>query len=90
VPEVCNAARRKVRLGESHPAQAQQIAQRLRGGVLALRPTAPLASRALELAFALDFYLALAEAEQVGLVTADRRLAGRLRGTSWGASVRTL
>ena len=27
VPEVCNAAWRKVRLGESNPAQAQQIAQ---------------------------------------------------------------
>jgi predicted nucleic acid-binding protein len=96
VPEVCNAAWRKVRLGETHPAQAQQIAQRLRSGVLALRPTAPLAARALELALALDhpvydcFYLALAEAEQVGLVTADRRPQSRLRGTSWEASVRTL
>jgi predicted nucleic acid-binding protein len=96
VPEVCNAAWRKVRLGESHPAQAQQIAHRLRGGVLALRPTVPLAARALELAFALDhpvydcFYLALAEAEQVGLVTADRHLESRLRGTPWGASVRML
>jgi predicted nucleic acid-binding protein len=96
VPEVCNAAWRKVRRGETHPAQAQQIAQRLRGGVLALRPTAPLAARTLELALALDhpvsdcFYLALAEAEQVGLVTADRRLQSRLRGTSWEASVRTL
>ena len=96
VPEVCNAAWRKVRLGESHPAQAKQIADRLRRGVLALRPTAPLASRALELAFALDhpvydcFYLALAEAEQVGLVTADRRLESRLRDTSWRATVRSL
>jgi predicted nucleic acid-binding protein len=96
VPEVCSAAWRKVCLGETHRAQAQQVAQRLRGGVLALRPTAPLAARALELALALDhpvydcFYLALAEAEQVGLVTADRRLQSRLRGTSWEASVRTL
>ncbi len=96
VPEVCNAAWRKVRLGESHPTQAKQIADRLRRGVLALRPTAPLASRALELAFDLDhpvydcFYLALAEAEQVGLVTADRRLESRLRDTSWQATVRSL
>ena len=96
VPEVCNAAWRKVRLGESHPAQAKQIADRLRRGVLALRPTAPLASRALELALALDhpvydcFYLALAEVEQVGLVTADRRLESRLRDTSWQATVRSL
>ena len=35
VPEVCNAAWRKVRLGESHPVQAEQIADRLRRGVLA-------------------------------------------------------
>ena len=96
VPEVCNAAWRKVRLGESHPAQAQQIAQRLRGGVLALRPTAPLASRALELALALDhpvydcFYLALAEADKAVLVTADRRLVTRLRDTSWSTLVRGL
>ena len=96
VSEVCNAAWRKVRLGESHPVQAKQIADRLRRGVLALRPTAPLASRALELALALDhpvydcFYLALAEVEQVGLVTADRRLESRLRDTSWRATVRSL
>jgi predicted nucleic acid-binding protein len=96
VPEVCNAAWRKVRLGESHPTQAKQIAQRLRHGVLALRPTAPLATRAMELALDLDhpvydcFYLALAESEQAVLVTADRRLEGRLRATSWAASVRCL
>jgi predicted nucleic acid-binding protein len=64
VPEVCNAAWRKVRRGESHPTQAKQIAQRLRHGVLALRPSAPLAARAMELALDLDhpvydcFYLA--------------------------------
>ncbi len=94
VPEVCNAAWRKVRLNESDPAQAMQIAQRLRRGVLALHPSASLAPRALELALALDhpvydcFYLALAEAEQVVLVTADRRLESRLRAKTWGASVR--
>jgi predicted nucleic acid-binding protein len=96
VPEVCNAAWRKVRRGESHPTQAKQIAQRLRHSVLALRPSAPLAARAMELALDLDhpvydsFYLALAESEQAVLVTADRRLEGRLRATSWGASVRCL
>ena len=48
VPEVCNAAWRKVRLGQSRPAQAQRIAARLRQGVLEFRPTAALASRAVE------------------------------------------
>jgi predicted nucleic acid-binding protein len=96
VAEVCNAAWRKVRLGQSDPIQAKEIAARLRHGVLELRPTAPLASRAIELALDLDhpvydcFYLALAEAENVGFVTADRRLESRLRNTSWRASVRGL
>jgi predicted nucleic acid-binding protein len=96
VAEVCNAAWRKVRLGQSNSAQAKAIAARLHRGVLQLRSSAPLASRAIELAFALDhpvydcFYLALAEAEQIGLVTADRRLESRLRATPWGAAVRTL
>jgi predicted nucleic acid-binding protein len=96
VPEVCNAAWRKVRLGQADPAQAMQIAARLRHGVLELQSTSALAPRAVELALELDhpvydcFYLALAEAQRAALVTADRRLEGRLRGTSWSASVRGL
>ena len=96
VAEVCNAAWRKVRLGQSDSGQAKQIAARLRSGVLDFRPTAPLAPRAVELALDLDhpvydcFYLALAEAEQTELVTADLRLSGRLRDTSWGTLVRSL
>jgi predicted nucleic acid-binding protein len=64
--------------------------------VLEFRPTALLASRAVELALDLDrpvydcFYLALAEAEKVRLVTADRRLQNRLGGTPWAASIRSL
>jgi predicted nucleic acid-binding protein len=96
VPEVCNAAWRKVRLGQSDPMQAMGIAGRLRYGVLELRPTAPLVSKAVEIALDLNhpvydcFYLALAEAEKVGLVTADRRLESRLRNATWRASVRGL
>jgi predicted nucleic acid-binding protein len=96
IPEVCNAAWRKVRLGQSEPAQAREIALRLQRGVLELRPTAALAPRAIELALDLDhpvydcFYLSLAEAEQAKLVTADRRLEGRLRNTAWSASIRGL
>jgi predicted nucleic acid-binding protein len=96
MPEVCNAAWRKVRLGQSDPAQAKEIALRLSHGVIEFRPTAPLAQRAIELALDLDhpvydcFYLALAEAERVLLVTADRRLGQRLRGTRWNAALRSL
>jgi predicted nucleic acid-binding protein len=96
VAEVCNAAWRKVRIGQSNSAQAKAIALRLRQGVLQLRSSAPLAPRALQLALDLDhavydcFYVALAEAEKAALVTADRRLESRLRDTPWGATVRTL
>ena len=96
VPEVCNAAWRKVRLGQSVPAQAEEIALRLRHAVIEVRPTAALASRAMALALDLDhpvydcFYLALAEVERVPLVTADRRLETRLRGTRWSAAVQIL
>lgn len=96
VPEVCNAAWRKVKRGESDPAQAKEIALRLRHGVLEFRATAPLAPKAIELALDLDhavydcFYLALADAEEVELVTADRRLQDRLRNTAWSPLVRSL
>jgi predicted nucleic acid-binding protein len=96
VPEVCNAAWRKVRLGESDPVQAKEIALRLRDGVLEFRATAPLAPRAIELALDLDhpvydcFYMALADAEEVRLVTADQRLQSCLRNTAWSALVRDL
>jgi predicted nucleic acid-binding protein len=96
VPQVCNAAWRKVKLGQSDPAQAVQIAARLRQGVLEFRSTSPLAPRAVELALELDhpvydcFYLALADAEKAELVTADRRLQSRVRDTSWSALVRSL
>jgi predicted nucleic acid-binding protein len=45
VAQVCNAAWRKVRLGQSNSAQAKAIAARLHRGVLQLRSSAPLASR---------------------------------------------
>ena len=55
-----------------------------------------LAPRAATIARQLDhpvydcFYLALAEREAVELVTADRRLLGRVHASPWAASVRAL
>ena len=55
-----------------------------------------LASRAFEIAAELRqpvydcFYLALAESEDAMLVTADRRLIGRLAGSRWDALCRPL
>lgn len=56
-----------------------------------LHELAPLAPRAGAIALAIDhpvydcFYLALSEAQDVPLVTADRKLVTRLAGTSFAA-----
>jgi predicted nucleic acid-binding protein len=61
-----------------------------------LWPTRWLASRAFEIAAELRhpvydcFYLALAEREGATLVTADRRLIGRLAGSRWDGLCRAL
>ena len=61
-----------------------------------LWPTRWLASRAFVIAAELRhpvydcFYLALAERQEATLVTADRRLLGRLAGSPWGALCRPL
>jgi predicted nucleic acid-binding protein len=61
-----------------------------------LCPLATLAGRALAIAAELRhpaydcFYLALAEAKDARLVTADRRFADRLAGTPWQARTATL
>ncbi|HEX5328331.1 MAG TPA: type II toxin-antitoxin system VapC family toxin, partial [Acetobacteraceae bacterium] len=54
-----------------------------------LVPIAPLASRAVAICRMLDhpaydcFYLALSELRNATLVTADRRLVQRVKGTEW-------
>jgi len=61
-----------------------------------LWPTVWLVRRALQIATELRhpvydcFYLALAEAEDAAVVTADRRLVQRLSGTEWEARCRLL
>ena len=61
-----------------------------------LCPIAALAARALAIAEELRhpaydcFYLALAEAKDARLVTADRRFAQRLAATPWAALATTL
>jgi len=61
-----------------------------------LWPTVWLAKRAFEIAAELRhpvydcFYLALAESEDATLVTADRRLIGRLAGSRWDRLCRSL
>jgi predicted nucleic acid-binding protein len=96
VPEACNAMWRKVRAGQATAAQAEEAVARMQHGVLEVRPTDPLAARAMAVSLALDhpaydcFYLALAEREQSVVVTADQRLIVRLSNTRYEPLIRRL
>lgn len=89
VAEVVNAAWRAVRAGVMLDIQHDGVAARLGAAFDGLVPLAPLAPRAAVVSRLLDhpayncFYLALAEARAARLVTADRRLLGRVAGTPW-------
>lgn len=90
VAEVCNAASR---LGRISDVQLDEIAAILPRFFDPLVPTAVLAPRAAAIASRLDhpvydcLYLALGELERAKLVTADLRLLGKVRKTSWEAQV---
>jgi predicted nucleic acid-binding protein len=89
IVEVCNAAWRSARLGRISPAQMGAIASSLPRFFDGLVGAATLAPRAVAIAGELDhsvydcLYVALAEAEQATLVTADAQLVGKLRATPW-------
>jgi predicted nucleic acid-binding protein len=76
--------------------QAADVPRELPRLLAELCPLATLAERALAIAEELRhpaydcFYLALAEAKEARLVTADRRFAQRLAGTPWQALTTTL
>jgi predicted nucleic acid-binding protein len=89
IAEVCNAAWRSARLGRISQAQMEEIAANLSRFFDALVSSTGLAPRAVAIAGQLDhpvydcLYLALAEAEQTKLVTADLQLLGKVRTTPW-------
>ena len=89
VAEVCNAAWRSARIGRLSQAQVAEIASTLPLFFDVIVSSTDLAPRAVAIARQLDhpvydcLYLALAEAEQTGLVTADLQLLGKVRSTSW-------
>ena len=89
IAEVCNAAWRSARLGRISQAQVDEIAASLPRLFDAFASASELAPRAVAIAGQLDhpiydcLYLALAEAERAQLVTADKRLLGKVRATSW-------
>jgi len=96
VAEVASAMWRRVMAGEGDPRQAPLTAASLPRFFARLVPLAPLAARAVEIAAELRhpvydcFYVALTESEDATLVTADRRLIGRLAGSRWDGFCRSL
>jgi predicted nucleic acid-binding protein len=97
VAEVANASWKLVRKGELDPGQHTRIASALPRPFEELVPLTALLARAAAISLALDhpvydcFYLALSEAREAPLVSADRRLLAKLRGSSFQvASLRSL
>ena len=96
VAEVTNAAWKLVRAGEISGEHGARIAAAVPAAFSALVGAARLSARAFALAHELDhpvydcLYLALAEVEDVRMVTADRRLLARLRGSGWEELARPL
>jgi predicted nucleic acid-binding protein len=89
VAEVLNAIWKRLLAGDADIRQGPRVAVVLPKVLAQIRSLGPLAARTLEIAAELRhpaydcFYLALAEERQAKLVTADRRLLGRLAGTPW-------
>lgn len=96
VAELVNVLSKRLSAGAIEHAQAADAARELPLLLFELSPLASLAGRALAIADELRhpaydcFYLALAEARDAKLVTADRRFARRLDGTPWQDRASTL
>lgn len=96
VSECVNALWKSVRLGRIRPAEAQLARQALTSLGIRLEPSEELSARALDLAIALAhpaydcFYLALAEARRVPMITQDGNLLRKIRDDVTTATVRLL
>jgi predicted nucleic acid-binding protein len=96
VVEVVNAMWRHIRVGHAAPSFMTTVMAGLPTLCAQFVPTIDLAPRAAEISMVLDhpaydcFYVALAEREGVDLITADRRLIAKTRGTAFDAVVRPL
>jgi predicted nucleic acid-binding protein len=96
VAEVANVVWKHLVRGDLKHQQLVQVPDALPKMFAELWPTVWLVRRALQIATELRhpvydcFYLALAEAEDAAVVTADRRLVQRLSGTEWEARCRLL
>jgi predicted nucleic acid-binding protein len=89
VAEIVNVLWKRVTAGGIELSQAADVPRAIPRTLAELWPLAPLAERTFAIATELRhpaydcFYLALAEAKDARLVTADRRLAQWLAGTPW-------
>jgi len=96
VAEVVNVVWKHLVRGDLKHHQVTHVPNALPKMFAELWPTVWLAGRAFEIAAELRhpvydcFYLALAESEDATLITADRRLIGRLAGSSWAGLCRPL
>lgn len=96
VAEVCSAIWKKLRAGQMTSMQATAAMEGLPGFFDDLIPCHRLGARSLAIAEALDhpvydcFYLALAELNDVRVVTADARLLGRLAETTWAQRIASI
>ncbi|MGE5148411.1 MAG: type II toxin-antitoxin system VapC family toxin [Candidatus Eiseniibacteriota bacterium] len=93
--EIGNVFWKAHRLGKIDETQAEVALAAIRGA-LVLHPAAAMVEGALRLSFTLDhpiydcLYLLLAEQQDAQLITADQRLARRLRDTKFSHRVRWL
>lgn len=96
IPETCNLAWKKHRLGQAPNLYVELVALRLPGLFTDVLPSSFLADRAVEIALILNhpaydcFYIAAAERKKAPLLTADKRLLARVRETAWEDWVRPL
>jgi predicted nucleic acid-binding protein len=96
VSEVCNAAWKRLRRGETTAQHAGWIAGRIGTLGMMLIEDQTVAAAAMHIACRLDhpvydcFYLAVAEQRDARMITADRRLIARLQGTAWEHRVQAL
>ena len=96
IVEILNGLWKAWRLTRVSQAQIELIARSLAGHFSKLVASSELATRAAEISLTLDhpaydcFYIALAERDGVALVTADRRLFSKTRGTVFDTIVKPL
>ncbi|HOT83203.1 MAG TPA: type II toxin-antitoxin system VapC family toxin [Candidatus Defluviicoccus seviourii] len=93
ISEVCNAAWKRWRRGETTARHAEWVAEGIATVGVMLIGDQDLAVSAMAIARRLDhpvydcFYLALAEQRDAVMVTADKRLIARVSGTEWQGRV---